>query len=324
MYQTDNQSTKIVITQLEIALKEANEQSVSLASMSPDALESFMIVMSSLKSIAISIVKESELTFSITEGSAACAVEAPTHSIQSIHKEIDLAITGESDNEDVTINLRKIQKQIKRKDVDYRFVYKNEKNTIDIHTPLSNAKKISLRRNRLPYVYKLKVVGGFLNEIGGKNPNYHFDYGGGEKITIECTKENAQSINRFLYKKMESLLLCKEWEESNKKNEYTHVAVIEDDLIIHFRAYLDDYNKENELVKKLTLTYNFVDKIFEEQSNKENKVLNFLLIAFNNKNFHLSELKTLLVISKPFKEHETIKEVRAALLETYQKKKINA
>jgi len=89
-------------------------------------------------------------------------------------------------------------------------------------------------------------------------------------------------------------------------------------------SYLKKYNQEEDLVDKLSMTYQFVDEIFEHFNGNAHEVLKKLLITFNDKNFHLSELKTLLVISKPFKEHETIKDARSALLATYQKKKVNA
>lgn len=89
-------------------------------------------------------------------------------------------------------------------------------------------------------------------------------------------------------------------------------------------SYLKKYNQEENLVDKLSMTYKFVDETFEQSKGNAHQVLKELLITFNDKKFHLSELKTLLVISKPFKEHETIKDARAALLDTYQKKKINA
>jgi len=91
-----------------------------------------------------------------------------------------------------------------------------------------------------------------------------------------------------------------------------------------FESYLKKYNKEENLVDKLSMTYQFVDEVFEHSKDNAHQVLKELLTTFNDKNFHLSELKTLLVISKPFKEHETIKDARAALLETYQNKKVNA
>ena len=89
-------------------------------------------------------------------------------------------------------------------------------------------------------------------------------------------------------------------------------------------SYLEKYNKEENLVDKLSMIYQFIDEVFEHSNGNAHQVLKELLTTFNDKNFHLSELKTLLVISKPFKEHKTIKDARAALLETYQNKKVNA
>lgn len=92
----------------------------------------------------------------------------------------------------------------------------------------------------------------------------------------------------------------------------------------NFDTYLKKYNKEENLADKLSMTYQFVDEIFEHSNGNAHETLKKLLITFNDKNFHLSELKTLLVISKPFKEHETIKDARAALLATYENKKVHA
>lgn len=92
----------------------------------------------------------------------------------------------------------------------------------------------------------------------------------------------------------------------------------------NLESFLKNYNKEENLVDKLSMTYQFADEIFEHSNGNAHQILKELLLTFNDKKFHLSELKTLLVISKPFKEHETIKEARAALLATYQEKKVNA
>ena len=306
--------------QLEIALKEVNGEPVSLKSMSPDALESFMAVMSSLKAIAIAITSKDELSFSITEGSAQGVLEAPTTSMDLIYHELDIAMKGESYNKDVTTNLRSIQDQIKRQHFNYRFLYKRTSQpTIDIYSTLFNSNKISLKRRRNQFDYKLKIKSGFLNQIGGNTPNYHFNNGEHETITISCTIEEAKTINQCLYLNVQSLLLCKEWYEEDKRDEYIHKAIIEDEFANKIKTYLNSYNKENELIKKLTLTHDFIHDMFDEKLG--HKILNYLLLAFNDKNFHLSELKTLLVISKPFKDMKEIDKARSALQKTYEEKK---
>jgi hypothetical protein len=308
------------VNQLEIALKEVNGEPVSLKSMSSDALESFMSVMSSLKAIAIAITDKDDLSFSITEGSAQGVLEAPSTSMDLIYEELDIAMKGESYNKEVTSNLKNIQDQIKRQNFNYGFLYRRTSQpTIDIYSTLFNSNKISLKRRRNQFGHKLQIKSGFLNQIGGNTPNYHFNSGERETITISCTIEEAKSINKYLYVNVQSLLLCKEWYEEDKKDEYVHKAIIEDELANKMKTYLNSYNKEIELVRKLTLTHDFIDDMFNDKIGYE--ILHYLLIAFNDKNFHLSELKTLLVISKPFKDLEKISEARVALQKTYEEKR---
>lgn len=310
------------MNRLEIVLKDVNGEPVSLKSMSSDALESFMSVMSSLKAIAIASTSKDELNFSITEGSLQGGLEAPKSEMDSIYKEIDYALKGESEDKEVTMHLRNIQDQIKRQNFNYRFSYKrNHEPTIDIHSILLNVKRITLKRRKKQYEFKLKIKSGFLNQIGGNIPNYHFDSGGGEKITIACTIEEARKINHCLYQHVQAIVLCKEWYDEDKKDEYIHKEIVDLELADKFKTYLNLYNKEKELVRKLTLTHEFIDTMFNEQLGF--KMLKYLLIAFNDKNFHLSELKTILVISKSFKDSQEIAKLRLALLKTYEEKRTN-
>ncbi len=309
---------------LEIKLTEAHEKAVSLKSMSSDALDSFMKVMSSLKSIADTVENKEDLNFSITEGSAVCAIEAPEPIIQSVFDDMDRAIKGESRDKVFTSHLRIIQEQIKNEEFKYNFSYYKGKKKIEIHPRLIKSNRIALKRkDRLEHNYKLLIIRGFLNQIGGKEPNYHFDYGHGEKITIACSMEDAFIVNKYLYKNITSLVVCKEWKNDKKRREYTHKIILEDLLVEELKSYIESYNKESDLVSKLSITHDFIDKMFST-TNFGKEAIKFLLIAYNDINFHLSELKTLLVISKPFKEDKIIKEYREALLATYEKKKWNA
>ena len=289
--------------------------------MSSDALESFMTVMQSLKSIAETTIEKDELSFSISEGSALCAVEAPKKYMNSIYSEMDLAIQGKSDDKELTKHLRIIQNHIKNENFAYQFNYKEQSKVTNLHTILRNSSKISARRKqRDPYTFKLKVKSGYLNQIGGQNPNYHFDFGLKNSLTIDCSMEEAKDIKSYLYQDVESLLLCKEWNKADKKNEYFHKIILDKNLAPIFKSFIKSYYEKDNLVDKLTVIHDFVDESFENSRNGHT-ILKYLLIAFNDKNFHLSELKTLLIISKPFKEHRDLKDLRKELLETYQNKK---
>ena len=308
---------------LEIALTEAEGTNVSLNSMSKSAIESFVSAVSSLKSLAVSVAEEETLNFSISEGSAMCTVNAPQQSLDAIHLAIETAIGGKSEDKSVTSHLRNIQTQIKRENFKFRFLYKkNNEVVLDIYEPLLKAKKIALKRSKKRFQYKLLLVSGLLNQIGGKNPNYHFDYGDGNKLTIACSQEEAIDVNQHLYKKVQSLLICKEWYEIDRKDEYYHKIIVKEEHNQPLRAFLKKYNNEKNLIEKLSLIHDFIDSCFEKDYGHD--ILKYFVTAFNSPFFELSELKTLLVISKPFKEHPLIKDSREKLLETYLTKKSNA
>ena len=81
---------------------------------------------------------------------------------------------------------------------------------------------------------------------------------------------------------------------------------------MEFKNFLNVYSKESDLVKKLTLIYDFIDNTIY----KEDMVI-LLMEHFNDVKFHLSEIKTILIISKPLIDNE----LRKKLIETYNKKK---
>jgi hypothetical protein len=309
---------------LEIILSQANNQPVKLASMSSDALDSFLKVVSALKAITESTINKEELCFSIQEGSAMCAVEAPAQFMNSIYEEMDLAIQGKSDDKEITKYLRIIQEQIKKESFAYQFKYKENANTINIDKSLRNAKKITVKRKtREPYQYKLKILSGYLNQIGGQNPNYHFDYGLKDSITIDCSKHDAMNVINYLYQDVQALLLTKEWKIKDKKDDYIHKVILDKSLVPIFKEFITSYYKHEDLVEKLTILHDFVDEQFRLSNDSGFKFLKHLLIAFNDKNYHLSEIKTLLIISKPFKEKTEFKKLRDDLFLTYQNKKVN-
>lgn len=305
---------------IEIILKTANNQPVSLKSMTPEALDSFLAVVSSLKSIATSI--GSNTVFTISEGSASCAVYAPDNEVEvdNMYNGIELAIKGKSRDKNFTTNTKTIQDQLKRTGYDYRFIYTNDKyethKVIQIHERLREAKKITLKRTKSEFEYKLRVVSGFLNQIGGNTPNYHFDYGHGNKITISCTKEEAIDIKKYLYQDIFVILFCKEW-TSDKKSEYYHKQILDKEKVSVFKEFFQAYYIKEDIVDRLEYLHEF---IYENIKNNINgiDILSILLNVFNTDNLHLSELKTLLVISKPFKNNSIIERERMLLVETYE------
>lgn len=305
---------------------DSNERRISLQSMSVEELASFMVVVGALKVLSQSLADQKDLTFSIFEGSAACAVEGNESCIDSIHSGIDLALKGESDNEKVTSSLRDIKKEVSKDRYSYRILYDKRNNeTISLDDRIREVKSIRTKKKKkkLANIFLL-LVQGRLNEIGGKKPNYHLDYvehrDTDEKITVSCTVEEAKSINRYLYNNVYALTIRCVNNDPDKKDTYIHQVIVEEStLAIEIKDFLQQYY-ELDLVDRLVSVHKFIDRTLSKDKERGLKLLCLLLKAFNYKDFHSSELKTLLIISKPFKNKPEFID-RENLLATYNKKR---
>jgi hypothetical protein len=293
---------------IEIKLTYVDNEHVDLHNMSVKSLESFLNVVNSLKNISESV--SDQLTFTIKQGSAYASVNGVQKDIGDIFYRIDEALKGESTNEIVTSNLRNIQKEIQKSVFKYQFYYGAEV----LDTRLRIAKKITKKRTKQLFEYKIEIISGFFNQIGGNDPNYHFDYGNGNKLTIDCTISETEELKKYLYKTISSLVIKKTFDDEQIKPSFEHKSIIEDELVYSLKEFLNNYYKTEDLIPKLESIYDFINN-----SEKKEKYVELLLKAFKSNTFNLSEIKTILVISKSFQEkNETIRKDRAQLLNVYE------
>lgn len=304
----------------EIKLTRIDEKAVELNSMSAEALESFISVVASVRQVAESVIDKEDLIFSIESGSAVCSVQAPPESLETLHREIEIAMEGQSSNKGVTDGLRSIQREFKRGDLSYSFYYQKSTSAVGIGERLRSANRIGLKRVKRDYQYKLMASEGVIKQIGGENPNYHLTYQNGTSQVVACTEPQAMLVKQYLYEAFIPLVLCKRYHSPEKKDQYFHLLVIEDDLTNDILRFVDGYNQHEELVERLTAIHDFVDDAFEK-TDRGHRILRTLLLGLNDIRLHQSEIKTLLVISKPFQDHPEIRVAREALLETYYVKR---
>lgn len=296
----------LYMDRIEIKLTQVDSQDVDLDNMSKDALVSFLSVVDSLKNISDNLLSD-EATFTIRKGSALISLNSTPDNIALVYNRMDEAINGNSTNTTMTSNMRKIQKEMQNP----LFLYYCSYNGVDIAPKIREAKKITKKRVSKSLDYKLKILTGFFNQIGGNDPNYHFDQGKGKKrITIECTIEDAVELKDKLYQNISTVVIGKLNNNSENKTTYQHCAILEDGQITRLRQFLNSYNSKNDLIERLDCIYEFID-ISED---RENDIL-LLLKIFKNKIFNINEIKTVLIISKHISEScDNIKNHRNELL----------
>ena len=293
---------------IEIILTHVNDEYVNLDNMSKDALISFLSVVNSLKNISENLLSD-EATFSIKKGSALFAVNSSPDNIGHFYNMMDEAISGNSTDGTMTENMRKIQKELQNPLFTYNFFYKD----INIAPRIKEAKKITKKRIYKRLSYKLEILTGFFNQIGGNDPNYHFDQGDGKRITIDCTIEDADELKYSLYNSISTLVISTTDRNLEDKTTYEHCTILKQDQISHFKKFINLYNTTNDIVDRLDHIYDFVDN----STNNEEDIL-LLLKIFNNKIFDINEIKTVLIVSKNIKgENDCIKKRRDKLLSLF-------
>lgn len=292
---------------IEIKLEFVGDDYVDLNNMSLQALESFLSVTNSLKNIAENISKD--VTFTIKKGSAYTSVNGSPLEIRNIYQSIDKAIVGESSDEIITSNLRNIQKEIQSQAFRYQFKYAN----IKLDERIRRAKKITKKRSTTVYEKELTILSGFFNSIGGNDPNYHFDYGSNNRLTIDCNFPDVDELKDYLYKTISCLVLKKFSKDDEDKVFYYHLSILEDEQINNFREFVQIMNNQEDIFKRLESLYEFMDN-----SKSRNKDLKVLLKSYNSIFNNINELKTLLVLSKSLKDNSEIKEYRESLLYDFE------
>lgn len=292
---------------IEIKLEYMGDEYVDLGNMSIEALESFISVTNSLKNIAENSSKE--VTFTIKKGSAYTSVNGNHSDIQNIYKNIDEAISGESVDDIVTSNLRNIQKELQNEVFKYQFRYAD----INLDKRIINAKKITKKRSKNAYKEELTILSGFFNSIGGNDPNYHFDYGAGQRLTIDCSRHDVNELKDYLYKTISCLVLKKFVIDDDEKTSYHHCSILTDSQVRHFRDLINTLNKREDVFERLELIYEFVDK-----SNSKIEDLAILLKSYYYIFNDINEYKTLLILTKSLKDDPKIKSYRESLLSEFK------
>lgn len=281
--------------------------------MSAEALTSFVEVMQAVQKVALAAAgDEAEVVFDILEGSAV-QVARFTDANDAAIREIDRALNGKSKNDELVKGLRTIQRQLKKSDFVYEFTQSNAQGkVIELHSRMISATRISLSRKRQPYELYPVVLTGILTDVGGLSPNYHLADENRELTAITCQKEEAIKINAALYQEVSVVTTCKHWDDEEKKREFRHLMLLRPEISKPLELILEEYINFDDLIEKLNYLYQAAEDILKTPA-IASELLAALVVSFSDERLHQSELKTMLIISHPFRDVDYIQDVRPRL-----------
>lgn len=151
--------------------------------------------------------------------------------------------------------------------------------------------------------------------VGGKSPNIHIEPTEGERMIVSCTELNANKAKAYLYKDI--LISIWETDKLNKKtlelcDSYHQIDIFED-----LKSFIDELNSAKDEIDSLDKIHNKCRFYLDKQDYGNFRKL---IRLFIHENTDINILKTILIITRSFKEHERLKEARENIKEIFDKK----
>jgi hypothetical protein len=277
---------------------------VSLNAMNLEAANVLKLLFQSLTDLANLYGASHDVRISLKEGSIESVLIYPD-TATDIDDDITKVIAGTSTNVEATRILRDIQTKIKANGIAYS-VHHVVANTVHDLTP--SFKEGQFRRRRTPkaeFEEQVCFISGRLFESGGKvKSNVHVDVGEDE-YKVECTQEQATTLNKRLYSKV-----------------YLSVLKLTSAHLVRYR-FIDSYLKEESymaykafyesiMATKELRRYDIIhDKIVHtvETNDRALGELLKLMRLFDHEQCERGVLRTVLIGIKPIRQrHKAVKE----------------
>lgn len=298
-------------------LKDKNGNDIDLRNMSLPSTRAFLILLRSLTNI-VNLKTTKDVNIKILEGSAVVVAEGADNIIEEIEKDFNDVVNSKSVKKEVVENWREIQTLFKENGLEYEANFYRGADRRPVFENIKTHTKFKLRTFRNTYTTSVKFISGKLIEIGGQRPNIHVTTGA-EIITIDCSEREAINVNRFLYQPIQ---VCT-WKRKAHNQNPTYAFCdfyINEGQFRDIESFFIKFQSSDE-IKKLELVHEEFRKYAES---KNWGVAAKWLRPFNNECFDVSTLKTVLIITKSFKETEGIREIREAIKQKLEHKIGNA
>lgn len=293
------------------------KRDVHLEDMSLEIAKVFVVIIQSITGIVELTSKNKNLKISVRKGSAVICVEGPE--IKTVETKFRQVIERRSTNKQLVEQWRRIQNVLNEDGAEYEANFYRKGKKVSIIKDLKSSKKLRTRRKEKPAVKtNIEFLTGKLLAVGGKKPNIHVEVAKQEKaLIIECTELKANKAKAFLYKKIWlSVWVTKKGEDKDYVMCDSYWET-QEALFNNFSQFIKGMeNAEDEIESLKKLHYKCQDFLKVQDYGNYRKFLRL----FNTENTDLNVLKTLLIVSRPFKESETLGPLLKELENLFQKK----
>ena len=291
--------------------KDKNRQDVSLHNMSSSALESFTVFLSALNKIIKNTPNSENIKFEISEGSACIsAVGIADNQYMELERTFNDVVENKSENKELVDSWRTVQNTILLNGLEYEAFFIKDEEKKDLLEIFKTKPKFRVKRQRRESEYSLVFFIGKLIAVGGKVPNMHVECTNGEVKIIRCSEAEAKIVEGFLYTQVRLSIWSKNTIDSKSKYFFCDLYVNENHYN-DFRGFIAANG--NQEIEEVDYLVNIHNKLRGYLDKGEYGVANKFLRFFNHESVDVGSLKTILVITKNFKDNEKIKDLRGKI-----------
>ncbi|PKB43025.1 hypothetical protein AX016_1205 [Cellulophaga sp. RHA19] len=290
---------------IEIILKKDSEgNEINLNHMSLKASKSLRQILDALILIA-EHEKDLNLKIGLEKGSAAHKLIGTHTNLKVVYNKIIQASECQPTRENIYVNQLNVIRNNVEDIQDWEIYYNSNTGTKESIKPLFSQKfRKTRKKEKIENNFNLQFITGYLELNGGRKPNFHL-ISNDEPITIQCSRKEAQKVNPFLYKDVKIAT----WAKAKKHGmEYQFCDIYTGDSEKYFIDFQDFFS---DLKTKIgTEPFHFISEKLEGlyDSQDYSGAKKFIRLFLNEYSLP-TYLRTILVISKGFKNDEYLSEI---------------
>ncbi|MFT6443314.1 MAG: hypothetical protein ACJASM_002874 [Salibacteraceae bacterium] len=281
--------------------KDGNE--VQLDNMSLSSTKAVRAILDALINI-VEFEKDLDLKIGIEKGSATQRILSEnTEDLAVVYNKIKNVANGSPNRQKTYVSQLNVIYDNFREFGDYEASYRDELKVEDLKPLFQNKFKRFRSSGKLEQEFRVRFFNAELEQNGGVKPNFHISENN-KRYTIQCSKEEAQKVNAFLYKDV----MISTWE---KRKKYTTEYKFCDIYAGNSVNYYDDFEAFFDKLKWLKgpEPFSFIsDKLCEYYDQQDLAGARKFIRIFINPLSPPIYLRTILMFSKAFREEETLKE----------------
>lgn len=294
-------------------IKDKDGSDTELSSMSLSESKAFIVLLDSVINLTENLNLGKDCEIKIEKGSACVAVEGP--SIKPLFNEYNKILNNESKNVEVVQAFRNIQNLFLQNGIEYQSSFiSNNFNDNNVYDRIVKSKSFKTKSIRKRKNIEIVFLKGYLQEIGGRKPNFHI-LSNGKNIKIECTIEQAQRVKNDLYKEIYIGVLKR---FNSNSSDYTFIDKYSNKETYKENKILIDSIYNDSKINAVRYFNNYLTNVLKEREYlKVRSILKLINFEFMDSNI----LKSALIITKSFTDNTNINDLRTNIRTILEKKR---